>query len=125
MLLGDASLLTNAIIGCGIEVHRVLGPGLPEPVCETALCIELRAAGIPFARQVGVPLYYKGELIAEYRPDLVVDERVVVEVKCVARLEQIHVAQVLTYLRVTGLRTGLLLNFNTPVLRHGIRLLRL
>ena len=121
MLLGDDSLLTNAIIACGIEVHRVLGPGLPEAVCETALCSELRAAGIPFARQIAVPLFYKGELIAEYRPDLVVDDRVVVEVKCVAQFERIHVAQVLTYLRVTRLRTGLLLNFNTPVLKQGMR----
>jgi len=71
----DLDKLTERIIGCAIEVHRCLGPGLPEAVYETALCIELKAAQLQFVRQVGVPLFYKGELIAEHRPDLIVENR--------------------------------------------------
>jgi len=84
MLDGNTEL-TEKIIGCAIEVHRVLGPGLPEAVCETALCIELESRGLPFKRQVGVPVYYKGELISEHRPDLVVADEVIVEVKSIER----------------------------------------
>src|SRR5687767_12951223 len=111
MLVGDETALTEQIIGCGIEAHKELGPGLPESVYESALCIELRNAGIPFTRQVGVPVYYKGELISEHRPDLVVRGQVVVEVKSVERISPVHLAQMITYLRITRLRTGLLLNF--------------
>ena len=68
MLDGNTEL-TERIIGCAIEVHRELGPGLPEAVCETALCIELQSRGIPFKRQIGVPIYYKGHLLSEHRPD--------------------------------------------------------
>jgi GxxExxY protein len=113
--------LTERIIGYAIEAHRNLGPGLLESVCEAALCIELEDAGVPFKRQLGVPLYYKGRLISEHRPDLVVDDAVVVEVKCVARIDPIHVAQMITYLSVTHLRVGLILNFNSVVLKQGIR----
>ena len=112
---------TERIVGCAIEVHRHLGPGLLESVYETALCIELRAAGLTFQRQVGVPLFYKGELISEHRPDLIVCDAVVVEVKSVARLEPVHDAQMLTYLRVAEVRVGLILNFNTAVMKQGIR----
>ena len=113
--------LTDRIIGCAIEVHRHLGPGLLESVYETALCIELRADGLTFRRQVGVPLFYKGELISEHRPDLVVSDAAVVEVKSIVRLEPVHDAQMLTYLRVTKLHVGLILNFNTAVMKQGIR----
>lgn len=113
--------LTERIIGCALEVHRRLGPGLLENVYESALCIELRVNELAFTRQCGVPLYYRGELIAEHRPDLIVEGQIVVEVKSVERLAPIHWAQVLTYLRVTGLRVGLLLNFNSPTLRAGTR----
>jgi GxxExxY protein len=113
--------LTQQIIGCAIEAHRHLGPGLLESVYETALCIELRAADLAFRRQVGVPLFYKGELISEHRPDLVVSDAVVVEVKSIARFEPIHDAQTLTYLRVAELHVGLILNFNTAVMKNGIR----
>ena len=112
---------TSRILECALEVHRVLGPGLLESVYESALCIELRSKGIPFARQIGIPLYYKGELIAEYRPDLLVAGKVVVEVKSVEQLAPIHWAQVLTYLKVTSLSVGLLLNFNSPTLKAGTR----
>ena len=125
MLYGDDIVTTERIIGCALEVHRHLGPGLLEAVYENALCGELTDARLPFKRQIGVPLYYKGKLVSEHRPDLVVADRVVVEVKSVNRFDPVHVAQVLTYLRVMGLRTGLLLNFNTDMLRKGIRRVRL
>ena len=123
MLYGtDAdNAITERIIGCAMEVHRELGPGLFETVYESALCLELRAAGLPFKRQVGVPLLYKGQLISEYRPDLIVDERVIVEVKSIERLHPVHMTQMITYLRVCRLRIGLLVNFNTAVLKHGVR----
>jgi GxxExxY protein len=113
--------LTNQIVGCAIEVHGCLGPGLLESIYESALCIELKAAGLSFKRQVGVPLFYKGELISEHRPDLVVAELVIVEIKSIQRLEPIHIAQMLTYLRVTELRVGLILNFNNAVMKQGVR----
>jgi GxxExxY protein len=120
MLVGDDRRLTGRIIGCAIEVHKSLGPGLPETAYESALCIELRSAAIPFVRQIGIPLYYKEELISEYRPDLIVDGRVIVEVKSIERLAPVHTSQMLTYLRVSQLKTGLLLNFNMAQMRQGI-----
>jgi GxxExxY protein len=123
MLYGERELnaLSEKIIGSAIEVHRELGPGLLESAYETALCIELKNAGLTIARQVGIPLYYKGELISEHRPDLIVGDQIVVEIKSIARFEPIHTAVMLTYLRVTGLHAGLLLNFNTPFLNQGIK----
>lgn len=120
MLDGNTEL-TERIIGCAIEVHRVLGPGLPEAVCETALCIELKAQGILFKRQVGVPIYYKGQLLSEHRPDLIVSDEIVVEVKSIERIAEVHVAQVRTYLRITSLKVGLIMNFNSATMRAGIR----
>jgi GxxExxY protein len=116
-----AAETTDKIIGCSIEVHRHLGPGLLESVYEAALCLELKSAGLSFARQVGVPVFYKGELIAEHRPDLVVSEKVIVEIKSVERFNPVFLAQMLTYLRITGLRVGLILNFNRPVMIDGVR----
>ena len=120
MLDGNTDL-TERIIGCAIEVHRVLGPGLPELVCETALCIELQSQGLPFKRQIGVPIYYKGHLISEHRPDLIVSDEIIIEVKSIERIAQVHVAQVLTYLRITSLNVGLIMNFNSATMRAGIR----
>jgi GxxExxY protein len=117
---GD-NFTTERIIGCAIEVHKYLGPGLLESVYESALCVEFKANSLPFKRQVGIPLYYKGELISEHRPDLIVDEKVIVEVKSVEALAPIHMAQLLTYLRVTSLRVGLILNFNSPTMKQGTR----
>lgn len=113
--------LSQRIIGCAIEIHRVLGPGLLESVYELALTRELRDAGLSFQRQVAASVYYKGESIAAHRPDFVVAERVVVEVKSVSRFEPVHTAQLLTYLQILQLRVGLLLNFNVAVMKHGIR----
>jgi GxxExxY protein len=113
--------LTERIIGCAIDVHRELGPGLLESVYETPLCIRLAKAGIRFERQRVVPLIFDGVRVGEYRPDLIVEGQVIVEVKSVLRWEPVFVAQMLTYLRITGLRRGLLLNFNKEVLKAGIK----
>jgi GxxExxY protein len=113
--------LTERIIGCGIEVHRHLGPGLSEAVYEEALAFELGAQGFSYARQIGIPVTYKGVLIGEYRPDLVVADAVIVEVKSVERLTDVHRAQTLMYMRLLKVRVGLLMNFNREVLRTGIR----
>ena len=115
------NVLTSRIIGCAIEVHRTLGPGLLEPLYETALCIELEAAAIPYVRQMRLPAYYKGRLLGEYRVDLLVGDAVLVEVKCVERLHPVFEAQLLTYLRLTGKRVGLLINFNSRLLKEGIK----
>jgi GxxExxY protein len=113
--------LTERIIGCAIAVHRVLGPGLVEATYEEALCIELNMEGLQFSRQIGVPVQYRGQIIGEYRPDLVVESTVVVEIKSVERLIGLHQAQLLAYMRVLRLPVGLLLNFNGETLRSGVR----
>lgn len=113
--------LTQKIIGCAIEVHRQLGPGLLEGTYEAAICVELRDAGLSFAQQTIVPVMYKGREIGEYKPDLVVEDAVIVEIKSVARHDPVFEAQVLTYLRVTGKRIGLLINFNSRLLKDGIK----
>jgi GxxExxY protein len=114
--------LTEEIIRAGIEVHRAVGPGLLESTYEECLHWELQTAGVRVGRQVMVPLVYKGrDLGPVYRLDLLVENRVIVEIKAVDRLATIHQAQMLTYLRHTGLRVGLIFNFNTPVLRDGIK----
>ena len=112
--------VTDLVIGMAIDVHRALGPGLSEVAYERALAMDLNAARIPFERQIGIPVIYRGEVVAEYRPDFVVANFVVVEVKSVERLIPVHRAQMLTYLRVTGRELGLLLNFNMPLLNDGI-----
>jgi GxxExxY protein len=114
--------ITERIIGAAIEVHRALGPGLLESAYETCLCHELAAKGIPFRRQVPIPVRYKDvDLDCGYRADLVVEDAVVVEIKAVDRLTPLHQAQLLTYLKLAGLTTGLLMNFNTAVLKEGIK----
>ena len=113
--------LTERIIGCAIEVHRQLGPGLLEGTYEAALCIELNNASLNHVRQPIFPVVYKGQTIGEYRLDLIVDDAVVVEIKSVERFDPIFEAQVLTYLRVTGKKVGLLMNFNSRLLRDGIK----
>ena len=119
--MNDQDPLTERIIGCAIEVHRHLGAGLLESAYNTALCVELATHGIPFERERLIPLFYRGVSVGEYRPDLIVESAVVVEVKSVLQFEPVFIAQMLTYLRITGLRRGLLLNFNKEVLRAGIK----
>ena len=119
---GERDSLTESVIGLAIEVHRTLGPGLLESAYQECLCYELKAKGIAFGRQVALPVVYKSvKLDCGYRMDLVVDDRLVVELKTVEKILPIHEAQLLTYLRLSGIRTGLLLNFNTAVLKNGIK----
>jgi GxxExxY protein len=117
----EISALNEKIIGCAIEVHRYLGPGLLESAYERAMCVELEEARIRYACEVPVPIEYKGRTIGDYRIDLLVDDTVVVEIKSVERFDPIFEAQVLTYLRVTGKRVGLLINFNSRLLKDGIK----
>jgi GxxExxY protein len=104
-------LLTERIIGAAIEVHRTLGTGLIESIYEAALCIEFELRGIPFVRQVEVDVRYKGRVIKGQRLDILVDGAVVVELKSVTALPSVAMAQVLSYLKATGLKRGLLINF--------------
>ncbi len=114
--------LTGKVIGLAIEVHRHLGPGLLESAYEECICWELKQAGLSVQRQVALPVVYKGvKLDVGYRVDVIVENRLILELKTVEKLLSIHEAQLLTYLRLTGLKTGLLINFNTAVLKDGIR----
>ena len=114
--------LTRDIIGAAIAVHREIGPGLLESAYETCLCFELEERGLKFERQVELPVVYRGHrLDSGYRLDVIVESRVLLELKSAASLEPIHEAQLLTYMRLSGLRLGLLINFNVPVLKKGIR----
>ncbi len=114
--------LTHAAIGAAIEVHRHLGPGLLESVYESGLCRELWLRGLEVERQVNLPIDYKGMRLASgLRLDLLVNRRLIIEVKAVERLDSIHRAQLLTYLKLTQHRLGLLINFNVELLRSGIR----
>jgi GxxExxY protein len=114
--------LTRAIIGAGIEVHRALRPGLLESVYQACLSRELELRAIPFRQQVDIPVTYKGvELECGYRIDFIVSDKVVVELKSVQEILPVHEAQLLTYLHLTGVRIGLLINFNVAVLKNGIR----
>jgi GxxExxY protein len=114
--------VSGAIIGAAIEVHQSLGPGLLESAYEECLCYELRERGVRLRRQVPLPVVYKGvRLEIGYRIDLVVEGVVVVELKTVEKLLPVHEAQLLTYLKLTHLSVGLLLNFHSAVLRNGLR----
>jgi GxxExxY protein len=112
--------LTEAVIGAAIEVHRALGPGLLESAYEECLCHELRLRQIPFARQVPLPVEYKTiKLDCGYRLDVVVENAVILEIKCVEHVLPVHEAQLLPYLKMTHKRVGLILNFNVPTLARG------
>jgi GxxExxY protein len=114
--------LTEAIIGAAIEVHRTLGPGLLESTYEMCLCRELGIRGIPFERQVPIPVEYKGvKLDCGYRADIVVDGMILVEIKAMDSLLPIHDAQLLSYLKLGGWKIGLLINFNVELLKNGLR----
>lgn len=118
----DLDRLSHDVIGAAIEVHRALGPGLLESVYEASLVHELKLRGIACESQVRLPLNYKGlELDQGYRLDLVVERALIVEVKSIESLASVHDAQLLSYLRLSGLRIGLLINFNVAVLKDGIK----
>jgi GxxExxY protein len=122
----DDRALTGAIIGAAMEVHNILGPGLLESTYEECLAREFELRGIHYDRQRAVPVVYKDvKLDCGYRMDLVVEGQVVVELKAVENLAKIHEAIVLTYLRLSGCRIGLLINFNVLTLKEGIRRFRI
>jgi GxxExxY protein len=116
---GEVDIWARATIGAAIEVHRLLGPGLLESLYEEALCTEMELRGVPYARQVPVPVTYKGREIGHGRLDILVAGELIVELKTVDALAPIHLAQLLSYLRATGHHLGLLINFNVAVLRNG------
>jgi GxxExxY protein len=114
--------ISGKIIGAGIEVHKHLGPGLLESAYEECLCCELGLRGIDFTRQVPLPLNYKGlKLDCGYRLDLLVEDKIIVELKTVEAIAPIHEAQMLTYLKVRDMRVGLIINFNVRLLVDGIK----
>ncbi len=113
--------ITNSIIGCAIEVHKTLGPGLLESVYESCLAFELEKSGLRFDRQMPLAVSYKGIVFDEgFRIDLLVENKVIVELKCVEKVLPIHEAQIYTYLKLTGNKIGLLINFNTKLLKDGL-----
>jgi len=114
--------LSNRVIGCAIEVHRVLGPGLLESTYEQCLAHELHLAGIAFRLQHPLPVDYKGvKLDCGYRVDILVEDTLIVELKSVEEIKGIHEAQLLTYMRLARVKIGLLINFNVKVLRTGLK----
>ena len=113
--------MTRSIIGAAIEVHREIGPGLLESIYEEALCYELELRGIKYERQVSVDVVYKGKVIKGQRIDLIVEGQVVIELKSLSNLPEIVFAQILSYLKATGLKRGLILNFGVKRLVDGIR----
>jgi GxxExxY protein len=114
------NILTRKIIGCAIEVHRALGPGLLESIYENAMCIEMDDVGLVYERQVRVPAYYKGHTLGHYRVDLIVDGLVIIDIKSVELSTAVFEAQLLTYLKLMNKRVGLLINFNSALLRDGV-----
>ena len=114
--------LTEKLIACAIEVHRHLGPGLLESAYEECYCYELGIQSIPIERQRPLPLVYKEiRLDCGYRMDIVADNKVVVEIKCVEKILPIHEAQLLTYLKLSGIKVGLIINFHSSILKAGIK----
>ena len=113
--------ITEKVLGAAIEVHKHLGPGLLESTYEACLCHELAIRGLSFQQQVQLPLEYKGlRLDAAFRLDLVVEGKIIIELKSQESLLPVHEAQLMTYLKLTGMRVGLLLNFNVPIMKDGI-----
>jgi GxxExxY protein len=117
----ELNAITEKIIGAAMEVHKRLGPGLDEALYEAALCVELGLRGIAFRRQVAFDVEYKGVVIGVKRVDLIIEEKVLVELKAIEQIAPVHKAQVLTYLKITGLKLGLLINFNVPFLKDGLK----
>ena len=113
--------LAEQVIGAFIEVHRVIGPGLPESVYRNALSYELALRGIPHVCEAPVPIIYKGKLVGEGRIDLLVADRLIVELKCVEVLSPVHRAQAIAYLQAKKLKLALLVNFNVAILKDGLK----
>jgi GxxExxY protein len=117
----EVDLLAHTVIGAALDVHRTLGPGYLEEVYQQALELELTLRGVPFQRQAPAGVVYKNVSIGTFRIDLVIDDRLLVELKAVESIAPVHIAQVVSYLKATAHELGLILNFNVPVLREGIR----
>lgn len=117
----ESDVLTQKIIGAAIEVHRTLGPGLLESIYEEALCHEFDLRGIHYRRQVEIDVIYKNKIIKGQRIDILVEKEVIIEVKSLSKLPEVSTAQILSYLKATGLKRGLLINFGSKLLREGIR----
>ena len=115
-------VLTEQIIGAAIEVHREIGPGLLESASEECLCHELSLRSLEFTRQTTIPVRYKNiKLNCGYRADVIVEDKVLLEIKAVESIVSVHEAQLLTYLKLTGIKIGLLLNFHVSAMKDGIR----
>ena len=117
----ETEVLASKIIGAGIEVHRALGPGFLETIYQHALCLEMDIRGIRFERERAISVHYRGHAIPGQRIDLIVENAVLVELKAVTRIDPVLEAKVISYLRTTGLRLGLVLNFNCRTLKEGIK----
>jgi GxxExxY protein len=113
--------LATRVIGCCIDVHRALGPGLLEKIYARAVCIELDHTEIQYQREKEIPVTYRGELLCQQRLDIVVADQIIVEIKSVEHLNPVHRAQLTSYLRISKIRLGLLLNFNVAILQDGIK----
>ncbi len=117
----ELNKITEKIIGCAIEVHKKLGPGLLESIYEKALCIELRLAGLKFEQQKSLSVLYKNESIGEFKIDILVENKIVLELKSVERHDPIFEAQILSYMKLGNYPLGLLINFNSKLLKDGIK----
>jgi GxxExxY protein len=117
----EANRIANLVIGAAIEVHRHLGPGQKESIYKLALCHELELQSVNHKREVSVPVLYKGKNVGSGQVDLIVDGLIIVELKAVEQIIPLHVTQAISYLRMTNLRLALIINFNVPVLKQGIR----
>ena len=114
--------LATTVIGCALEVHKVLGPGFLESAYQQCLCVELKSKGLTFQKELNIPIEYKGELIKHgYRIDVLVENCLVLELKAVDEINAAHKAQVLTYLKIGGYKLGLLINFNEKLLKNGLK----
>jgi len=117
----ENDILTQKIIGAAIEVNRTLGPGLLESIYEEALCHEFDLRGIGYTRQVEIDVIYKGKIIKGQRIDVLIEDEVIVEIKSLSKLPEVSMAQVLSYLKATGLKRALIINFGAKMLREGIK----
>ena len=124
--IGESNSLTSKIIGAAIEIHRALGPGLLESAYQACLMYELQLRGFKVEDQKPLPIFYKDVMLdCGYRLDLVVENQVIIEIKSVSNFISIHEAQLLSYLKLSGYRTGLLINFNVKILKDGIRRMKI
>jgi len=117
----DINLITEKIIGCAINIHKIPGPGLLESIYESAMCIELRETVLKFESQKPIKVVYKGQDIGKFKIDLVVENKIVVELKSTERMDPVYSAQILSYMKLGNYKYGLLINFNDSLLKSGIK----